>query len=103
MSAQKQVTIDHVLEALVASARTAGAPETVALEARRATMARFVPEGGPGRLASPRVESYFWGVVRRRALKGGAPAVARLMVAASLAAELEEAGHRAGAFARATT
>jgi hypothetical protein len=103
MSARKPLTIDHELEALVAAARSVGAPEEVAVEARRATMARFVPEGGFGRMASPRVESYFWGVIRRRALKGGAPAVARLIVAASLAAELEEAGHRVGASLSATT
>jgi hypothetical protein len=103
MSAYERRAIDHMLEALVTSARSAGTPEEVAQEARRATAARFVPERGLRRAAPPRVESYFWGVVRRRALNGYAPAVARLLVAASLAAELEEAGHPAEAFAPAAT
>jgi hypothetical protein len=101
MSAYERRPIDHMLEALVASARSAGTPEDVAQEARRATAVRFVPERGSRRTAPPRVESYFWGVVRRRALKGGAPAVARLLVAVSLAAELEEAGHPSETFASA--
>jgi hypothetical protein len=39
------------------------------------------------------VEAYFWGVVRRRALQGAAPAVTRRLVIDSLERELREAGH----------
>jgi hypothetical protein len=74
---------------LVASAVRAGAPIPVAEDARRATMRRF--DGSVG--VTSRVEAYYWGVVRRRALRGAAPRLTRSLLAASLAAELTEAGH----------
>jgi hypothetical protein len=92
--------IDATLERLVATATAAGAPPRVAEEARSVTNARFLAESASRRIEPPRLESYFWGVVRRRALSGGAPAIARLLVAASLAAELREAGHPAEVVAR---
>jgi hypothetical protein len=101
MNAQTQSPIDASLQRLVAHARSAGAPEPVAEEARKATAARFLAQGRPGDVSPLRMESYFWGVVRRRALSGGAPAIARLIVAASLAAELGDAGRSSGVGARA--
>ena len=93
---------EGTVEGLVRAALSAGAPRPVAEEARRATAARF--PGGPAREADRiRAESYFWGVVRRRALSGQAPAIARLIVAASLAAELREAGHAPEVVGRALT
>jgi hypothetical protein len=92
---------DTVLDSFVRSALLVGSPVSVAEEASRATRRRFTARmlrTGAGRR---RAESYFWGIVRRRALAGRAPAVARLIVAASLASELAEAGHRPEAVARA--
>jgi hypothetical protein len=94
-----RTTTEHPLDSLVRSAMSAGAPARVAEEARRITEARF--GSGQARARRERLESYFWGVVRRRALSGGAPAIARLLVAASLASELAEAGHTSDAIARA--
>ncbi len=102
MQRHNEAALDTALGRLVAHARSAGAPERVADEARRATAARFTADGRSQRVAEPRMESYFWGVVRRSALAGRAPAIARLMVASSLAAELREAGHPADVVARAT-
>ena len=101
MKRHAESALDTALGRLVAHATSAGAPERVADEARRATAARFTVEGRSQRLVEPRMESYFWGVVRRSALAGKAPAIARLMVASSLAAELREAGHPADGVARA--
>jgi hypothetical protein len=100
MNGHAQTTIDTALQRLVAHATSAGAPQRVAEEARQVTAARFLADGVPRQIAIPRLESYFWGVVRRRALAGGAPAIARLIVAASLAAELGEAGHSPESVAR---
>jgi hypothetical protein len=91
---------DGTLDALVSSAVAAGTPVSVAEEARSITAARFAPMRERHQSDSSRVESYFWGVVRKRALTGQAPAIARLLVAASLASELREAGHAPGAVAR---
>ena len=80
-------------ESLVSRAVAAGTPEHVAAEAMRITCAR-IPVGGTGDgRMSTRGESYFWGVIRRRALQGAAPAVSRRLVSASLEHELREAGH----------
>jgi hypothetical protein len=49
------------------------------------------------------MEAYFWGVVRRRALQGAAPAVSRRLVIASLEFELREAGHTPEAISRELT
>jgi len=100
MNGHAQNALDSSLQRLVANAKSAGAPDRVAEEARQLTAARFLAEGAPRHIAPPRLESYFWGVVRRRALSGGAPAIARLIVAASLAAELSEAGHSSESVAR---
>ena len=90
-------------DALSRSAIAAGTPTSVAEEARRATTARF-PAGCGGRRAErERAEAYFWGVVRRRALAGQAPEIARLIVAASVASEMREAGHRSTGFGGALT
>lgn len=92
---------ERALQRLVTHATSAGTPAGVAEEARKATAARFLADRGAASVAVPRLESYFWGVIRRRALAGGAPAIARLIVAASLAAELREAGHPAEVVAHA--
>lgn len=97
----RTTTTEHALDSLVRSAMSAGAPARVAEEARRVTEARFGP--GPAKARRERLESYFWGVVRRRALRGGAPAIARLLVAASLASELAEAGHTPDVIAHAVS
>ncbi len=91
---------ETVIEGLVRAAVRGGAPAAVAEKARAATAARF-PRGARRTVERGRVEAYFWGVVRRRALAGEAPAIARLIVAASLAAELREAGHCSEAIAQA--
>ena len=78
---------------LVSRAIAAGAPEPVAAEAMRTTRARFPRRGEGEGPMSARAEAYFWGVIRRRALQGAAPAVTRLLVIASLERELREAGH----------
>ena len=91
------------LDALVASALAAGTPDLVAEDARSVTARRFCAAVARTRVDAARMEAYFWGVVRRRALSGQAPSIARLIVAASLASELREAGHAPDAIARALT
>jgi hypothetical protein len=102
MNGHAQNTFDTALSRLVAAATSAGAPERVAQEARRVTATRFLAEGASRQVAPARMESYVWGIVRRRALAGGAPAIARLIVAASLAAEFGEAADSTGSMARAS-
>jgi hypothetical protein len=80
------------LDALVEAAVCAGTPKPVAEEARCVTERRFA-RVRDGRTASARATAYFWGVVRNRALRGAAPRLTRSLVAASLVAELVEAGH----------
>jgi hypothetical protein len=94
---------DSLLDGLVRSAVAAGAPAPVAEEARRITAARFPRIAGRATAHPARAEAYFWGIVRRRALTGGAPVIARLIVASSLASELRAAGHAPEAIARALT
>ena len=84
---------------LVATAARAGAPASVAEEARRVTAARFAAATRDGS-STGRAEAYFWGVVRRRALRGDAPAIARSLLVTSLAADLADAGHTPDAVAR---
>jgi hypothetical protein len=91
MNTQVSRSGSGAFDALVRTAVAAGTPAEVADEARRATAARF-PRGMQGARAE-RAEAYFWGVVRRRALSGHAPAIARLIVEASLAIEMQAAGH----------
>jgi hypothetical protein len=102
MNTQMSRNPEGVLDRLVRSAVCAGTPEQVADEARRVTAAR---RGARGTTSAERArtEAYFWGVIRRRALTGAAPAIVRIMVAASLASELREAGHAPEAIARALT
>lgn len=78
---------------LVLRAIAAGTPEPVAAEALRVTRTRFPGRGASDGALSARSEAYFWGVIRRRALEGAAPAIGRRLVIASLERELEEAGH----------
>jgi hypothetical protein len=85
-------TVEGVLDTLVRAAVTVGAPPPVAEEARRATQALFKERSVRAGADRVRAESYFWGVVRRRALRGEAPAIARMIVAASIAADRSEAG-----------
>jgi hypothetical protein len=101
MDGHTKSAFETSLQRLVAHATSAGAPPRVAEEARQATAARFTAGSGARVVPSDRLESYFWGVVRRRALSGGAPAIARLIVAASLTSELREAGHPVEVVARA--
>lgn len=82
-----------VLGTLAERALAAGTPQAVALEAVRATEARFGARRDGRRASRVRMEAYFWGVVRKRALQGAAPAVSRRLVMASLETELREAGH----------
>ncbi len=81
------------LGVLAERALAAGTPQAVAAEAVRATSSRFPRRSDSERATRTRIESYFWGVVRRRALQGAAPAVSRRLVIASLERELLEAGH----------
>lgn len=84
-------TCEKTLDGLTATARSLGTPGDVIAEARAATALRF---GGSGRADASRVGSYFWGVVRKRALRGGAPAVGALLVMDSMWSDMAEAGHR---------
>ena len=103
MSHRIHRSTEHQLDTLVASALAAGTPEVVAQDARSITARRFSAAVERTRVDAARMEAYFWGVVRRRALSGQAPAIARIMIAASLASELREAGHTPEAVARALT
>lgn len=85
---QRTVTLDQ----LVLSARQAGAPSALAEDARRVTAARFRIAGSAAGV-SERARAYFWGIIRRRALRGTAPAFTDSMLALSLATELVAAGH----------
>lgn len=87
------LTDQPVLGTLAERALAAGTPQAVAVEAVRATEALFGPRRGGRRASRARMEAYFWGVVRRRALQGAAPALSRRLVIASLESELREAGH----------
>jgi hypothetical protein len=69
------------------SAVALGTPEGVADDALAVTRRKF------GRAWSERSEAYFWGIVRRRALRGQAPRVSRRLVLDSFARELADAGH----------
>lgn len=82
--------IGRLLEALAEDATGKGAPAPVAEEARRAAAARF---RGPVRPSRSRVEAYYWGVIRRRALRGGAPAMRQRLLLTSFVEELTSAGH----------
>ncbi len=93
-------TEQPILGTVAERALAAGTPRSVAVEALRATEARFGPRRGGRRASRARMEAYFWGVVRRRALQGAAPAVSRRLVIASLESELREAGHTPEAISR---
>lgn len=85
---------------LVSRAVAAGTPEMIAMEAMRATRARITGGGTADGPMGARAEAYFWGVIRRRAFQGAAPAVSRLLVMASLERELRVAGHDSEAIRR---
>jgi len=87
------------LNSLVASAVSAGTPGGVAEEARRITAARFRVVSSDAAV-SDRARSYYWGIVRRRALRGHAPALTESLLALSLASELAAAGHEPEAVKR---
>lgn len=91
------------LERLAGHALAAGAPRAVVSEAVAITAARFPRRAEGGRAPRARVEAYFWGVVRRSALRGAAPAVTRRLVIDSLERELREAGHTPEAIRRELT
>jgi hypothetical protein len=93
MERERSSGLHAVLDRAVAVATGAGTPPEVASEARRATQARFSGSGQRG--LARRAEAYFWGVLRRSALRGRAPGLSQSLVAASLAAELVEAGYGA--------
>jgi hypothetical protein len=92
-----------LLGALAQRALAAGTPHAVAAEAVRATSSRFPRRCEGDRVSRGRIEAYFWGVVRRRALQGAAPAVSRRLVIESLERELREAGHTPEAIRREMT
>jgi len=101
MHSQRTIEVEGpATTSLVARAIAAGAPEFVAAEALRATRTRFPGRAKEGMPLSSRAEAYFWGVIRRRALQGAAPAVSRRIVIASLERELREAGHTPEAIRR---
>lgn len=79
------------LATLCTRAARAGVPDGTAREARMVTASRFAIDGDSP--VSRRAESYFWGVVRRRTLRGAAPRFADSLLALSLATELASAGH----------
>ena len=79
------------LNDLVSAAVRAGVPSGVAEHAWEITRARFRSAGSAR--VSERARWYFWGVVRRAALRGSAPALRESMLALSLADELRSAGH----------
>lgn len=87
---RRHVPAGAELAGLVDRALSDGVPTRVVQEARRAAEAKF---GAVGSGVSRRAEAYFWGVVRRRALRGAAPSVRDRLLVASLVEELREAGH----------
>ena len=93
----------HVLCIVAERALAAGIQQAVTAEAVLATETRFPRRSRAGRASRARVEAYFWGVVRRCALQGAAPAVSRRLVIASLERELREAGHTPEAIRRELT
>lgn len=82
--------LDRILEKTSQTAlHTWGVPEWLAEEARTATVRRFATGGShDAGISERRLEAYFWGVVRRRAFRGGAETgdLRRRFVEASLAA-----------------
>lgn len=92
MKVMSEVTRSLSLDDLVVTAVNAGAPASLAEEAHRVTAQRFRISGRAAAV-SERARSYFWGVVRRSALRGGAPTLTESMLALSLADELAAAGH----------
>lgn len=85
----EHVRTGATLRAIEERAVASGVSVAVARQAREVTARRFVSDAA-GRA---RLEAYFWGVVRRRALRGGAPAVRERLCLVSLVDELAAAGH----------
>jgi hypothetical protein len=73
-------------DSIVRRAVEAGSPEQVAAAAAGVTAAKF------GDAWDARAEAYFWGCVRRRALRGEAPRLSQRLVLAGLAQDLAAAG-----------
>jgi hypothetical protein len=80
----------RLLDSLTLDAAAGGVPVSVADEARRAAEQRFHAAGRP---SPARVTAYFWGVIRRRALRGGAPIMRERLLVTSFVEELTVAGH----------
>ena len=75
---------------LLRQAVGAGSPPQVAEDAAAATTLKFGDEWGQ------RAAAYFWGCVRKRALRGEAPGASQRLVLAGLAADLAAAGRAPG-------
>jgi hypothetical protein len=82
---------NKTMDDLASRAVRMGVPPLVVKEAVTAARAKF--SAGSARRAKVREEAYFWGVVRRCALRGAAPRVGETLVLASLAQELRNAGY----------
>ena len=82
--------VGRLLDTLAEDATGRGVPAPVADEARRVAAGRFRAACRPSR---PRVEAYFWGVIRRRALRGGASSMRQWLLMTSFVEELTAAGH----------
>jgi hypothetical protein len=77
--------------------RRHGVPEGVARSACSITLRKFAASDVWDADAGRRVQAYFWGVVRRRALAAGSDVAAlrERYVAATVAADLREGGYAA--------
>jgi hypothetical protein len=77
--------------------RRHGVPDTVARSACSITLRAFEASDVWDTDVRRRVQAYFWGVVRRRALAAGSDVAAlrERYVAATVAADLREAGYAA--------
>ena len=83
---QSDLEATSVRDGIVRRAVEAGSPEQVAAAAAGVTAAKF------GDSWDARAEAYFWGCVRRRALRGEAPRLSQRLVLAGLAQDLAAAG-----------
>lgn len=92
-----EVRMSILIEQLTERARLhQGVPDRVAREAAAVTMRRMRGSVDPSRESGRRrIDAYFWAVVRRRAFAGveGLAGFRSRCVAATLAADLAEAGH----------
>ena len=86
----KDPAVGALRASLLRQAVEAGSPPHVAQDAAVATGSKFGEEWD-GRAAA-----YFWGCVRKRALRGEAPEASQRLVLAGLAADLAAAGRAPG-------